>query len=452
MQISIKETGVLSFALEVDASAEDLQPDMNRAFRKHRAQLQLKGFRPGHVPLGMVKRLYGKDLADEAVQELLKEAFQDLVVDSGKYEVWEGSPRLDYDYDYEGDLHARVPFAVCPKIDIQDLEGQEIEVPSDKVTDGDIEQAVNDILWNYGEIRPVAEDDALIDGDMVTYDLQEIDSRLHVPVLGTLVTAEVLDLSQEKNALETALREVVIGAKVGERVRFEVRVDSSSAVEEMAKQRSYEAQLTRAERFEPAELADELVQRVTADEEVSVETFRAWVADVFGHKLARKNWEIRQDRMVDRLLEMHKFDAPDVVVQEFVDRMVARAVQHSITSGEALGSEEALRAKLRPMVENRTRWFSLRKALVAHFKLDITEEDIEQDLFSRAYGDVMNSMYRNQAASEVQEEDRYDSLAITYRIENQKLFEALSEKFNVVQSASDESPAAEPEVAAAADE
>ena len=63
MEFSIEETGVLSYCLKVEVSAEDLEPDINREVRKHRAQLQMKGFRPGRVPVGLVRRLYGKVLA-----------------------------------------------------------------------------------------------------------------------------------------------------------------------------------------------------------------------------------------------------------------------------------------------------------------------------------------------------------------------------------------------------
>ena len=284
MEFNIEETGVLSYCLKVEVSAQDLEPDINRAVRKHRAQLQMKGFRPGHVPAGMVRRLYGKELAQEAVRGLLEEMYQDLVVDSGRYNVWQDSEAYDYDYEYEKDLTARITFAEQPAIELQEVEGQEIEVPSDDLTEEHVEQALEDILWNYGDLQPLEEGRVIEEGDILTYDLQEIDPKLRAPIVGTTRKGQELMLSKESSAVEKALREAALGAQVGSVVRFGVDLDDKGVVQDVVERRSYEASITDAKRWRAAEVTDELVRRVTGEEEQSADTFRDWVAAINGNQ------------------------------------------------------------------------------------------------------------------------------------------------------------------------
>ena len=60
---TIKQVGPVEYELDITATAEDLAPKFKKALREQRARTHLKGFRPGKVPLSIVKKMYGKDLA-----------------------------------------------------------------------------------------------------------------------------------------------------------------------------------------------------------------------------------------------------------------------------------------------------------------------------------------------------------------------------------------------------
>ncbi len=446
MDFNIEEIGVLSYCLKVEVPAEDLEPDINRAVRKHRAQLQMKGFRPGRVPVGMVRRLYGKELAQDAVQDLLKEMFEDLVLDSGEYNVWEGSEQYDYDYEYETDLSARITFAEQPEIELQDFEGEEIEMPDDEVTEEIVERALEDILWNYGDLKLVEEGAEIEDGDMLTYDLQEIDPELRAPIVGTARKDQELTLSEEKSAVEEALREAALGAQVGSVVRFEVNLDGTGVVEEVVGRRSYEASIAAAERWQAAEVTDELVRRVTGSEDQSVDTFRDWVAVITEVKLRRRNEEVRQARMIDKLLEMHEFEVPQLATDRFLESALRRELARGAIDASIEGSVEALRARLEPVVERQARWIFLRDALLAEHGIDVSETDVRRDIVERAHGDVVDGIYMNQEPEDFLERDRTDPASVAYRVRNRKLFEKLADHFQAEPDDPVEWEEAEPEL------
>ncbi len=431
MEFSIEETGVLSYCLKVEVSTEDLEPDINREVRKHRAQLQMKGFRPGRVPVGLMRRHYGKELAQEAVRGLLEEMYEDLVLDSGEYDVWQGSAEYDYDYEYEKDLSARITFVEQPAIELQEVEGQEIEVPADHMTEEHVERALDDILWNYGDLQPVDEGADIDEGDILTYDLQEIDSKLGAPRVDTARKDQELVLSEEKNATETALREAALGAQVGSVVRFEVDSDDTGVVQDVVECRSYEAAITAAERWQAAEVTDELVRRVTGLEEQSVETFRDWVATITEAKLTRRNEEIRQERIIDRLLELHEFEVPQLVIDRFLESAWQRRIALYGVDWAAERSVNGLRRRLGPTVERQARWLFLRDALLEEYGIGVSEMDVQHDLLELAHEDVVEGLYMNREPEDFPEHDRADPDSVAYRVRNRKLFERLADSFQV---------------------
>ena len=431
MEFKIEETGTLSYCLKVEASAQDLEPDINRAVRKHRAQLQMKGFRPGHVPVKLVMRLYGKELAQEAVRGLLEEMFTDLVLDSGNYNVWKDSEQYDYDYEYEKELTARITFAEWPTIELQDPEGQEIELPTRHVTAEDVEQALEDILWNYGGLQQVEEGADIEEGDILTYDLQEIDPELSSPIVGTARKDQELMLSEEDNAIEVALRDAALDAQVGSVVRFEVDSDEWNVVRDPVSCRSYEAAITAVRRWQAADLTDELVRRVTREQEHSTENFRNWVAGLMKTRLRRRNEEMRQECMIERLVEMHEFEVPQLAIDRLLYSYLRQEIARGAVDASAEGNLEAMRERFGLAAERRARWIFLRGALLGKYGVDYSTTDVDLDVVELVTEELAESMYMNREPREAMKLDRAAGESVEYRVLSRNLFAKLAEVFQI---------------------
>ena len=68
METSIKERNAVEFEFVIDAPASELAPLVDQALRRQRARAQVKGFRPGKVPLSMLKKLYGESLVMDVLE------------------------------------------------------------------------------------------------------------------------------------------------------------------------------------------------------------------------------------------------------------------------------------------------------------------------------------------------------------------------------------------------
>ena len=118
MRTSIQKISDVEYDLEIKATAEDLAGDLTKAIRQQRGQTTLKGFRPGHVPLSVVKRIYGKSLAYGIAEQHVQNAYEVEIMGDDTYKVL-GQPTItDLTYEYDGDLRTVVRFGVRPEFEL----------------------------------------------------------------------------------------------------------------------------------------------------------------------------------------------------------------------------------------------------------------------------------------------------------------------------------------------
>ncbi len=139
MQTTIKQVGPVEYELDITATAEDLAPEFKKALRAQRTRTHLKGFRPGKVPLSLVKKMYGKTLAYGIADKSVQETYEDVVLNSDEHDVL-GQPKItELEYEMDGDLHAVIHFGVRPEIVLQDLAGETVDTLVYEVTDEEVE-------------------------------------------------------------------------------------------------------------------------------------------------------------------------------------------------------------------------------------------------------------------------------------------------------------------------
>ena len=112
--------------------------------------------------------------------------------------------------------------------------------------------------------------------------------------------------------------------------------------------------------------------------------------------------------MIDRLLEMHEFEVPQLAIDRFLESALRRELARGTVDASAEGSIEALRTRLEPVVERQARWIFLRDALLVEHGIDVSETDVRRDLVERAHGDVVDGLYMNQEPADFLEHGRTD--------------------------------------------
>ena len=155
MQTHINRISDVTCDLEIEAAAEELASDFKAALQRQRTRTEMKGFRPGKVPVGLVKRIHGEEIAYMLAHEKVQEAFRKEVIESKQYDVV-GRPVLTtLDYEMDGDLRAVIRFGVRPEITLKDLSGEKIPRLKRDVTDEDVAEHLERIRRSRATLVPV---------------------------------------------------------------------------------------------------------------------------------------------------------------------------------------------------------------------------------------------------------------------------------------------------------
>jgi ATP-dependent Clp protease protease subunit len=156
--------------VEVEIPADLISREANRVTSEFGRQAKVPGFRPGKIPLSVVRNRFAKEIQDEVVSRVLGESFRSVVQEKGLEPV--GEPKLEHlDPFIDGaPMKFKARFEVKPQIDLGEYRGLEIEEPKIEVSETDIEAMVERLRLSVSHLRPVV-DRGAEDGDVAMIEI-----------------------------------------------------------------------------------------------------------------------------------------------------------------------------------------------------------------------------------------------------------------------------------------
>jgi len=158
MNITHEPLSDLSAKIQIKVSKDDYEKEVDAELKKYQRQASMPGFRPGKVPFGMVKKMYGPSITGEKINQLVSDALNNYLVEQKMPVIGYPLPMQEAtDIDAVKDnedisLTFEVGFAPEINIDLSKIEVPFIEI---KATDNDIQKTVDNIIDNNPEITSV---------------------------------------------------------------------------------------------------------------------------------------------------------------------------------------------------------------------------------------------------------------------------------------------------------
>jgi len=175
MQVSVENTGGLQRRLTVQVPGQEIQQQVETKLKEMSKSVRIKGFRPGRVPLSVVRQRYGKQVRLDIVTETMQRSLQQAIRDEDLRPA--STPRLDVEPENldAGDLEFSALIEVYPEIDTLDVSGIDIERPEAEVTDEDVDEMLQTLRgqrkqWEDVERKAQAGDRVLLEYSAETED------------------------------------------------------------------------------------------------------------------------------------------------------------------------------------------------------------------------------------------------------------------------------------------
>ena len=254
MQVSVEQTSELGRKLTIQVPTEKLESEIISRLNSLKGRVKIDGFRPGKIPLNVVRKRFGAQVRQEVMADEMKASYQEAVIKEKLRPA--SSPNIETEQVEEGkDLTFTASFDVYPEFKLCDLSQLEVEVQTSEVTDQNVDDALQRMRKQH--MNWVQYDGASEDGQ-----------RMIINFIGKLGDeefeggkAEDFTLTLGEGRMIPGFEEQLIGLKAEDKKTFNVNFPQDYGNEKLAGQEAtFDIEVKKVEAGELPKLDDEFVK------------------------------------------------------------------------------------------------------------------------------------------------------------------------------------------------
>ncbi|WP_108823214.1 trigger factor [Dysgonomonas sp. Marseille-P4361] len=376
MNISLTNVDSVNAIIQISVAKADYQEKLDNAIKAFRKKANVPGFRPGTVPVGMVKKMYGKSILAEEINKMVGEGLYNYIQEN-KLNVL-GEPLANeekqqpIDFTIEGDYDFFFDIALSPEIKLELSDKDKVDYYKINVDEELVDKQIESYKANYGKYEKVEE--GAKETDLIKGLIVELEDG-KVKEGGISVEAGIVMPSYMKDKEEQAK---FVGAKAGDVIVFnpgkayegnEAEIASllhieKDAVEAIAPEFNFE--ITEITRYKEADLDQELFDKVFGEGNVKDEgEFKARVRETIEDQFA-------PDSDYKFLLDAKEVLENKVGDLQFPDAFLKRWL---MTTGEER-TAETLDAEY-PKIIADLKFHLIKEQIAKDFELQIENEDMK---------------------------------------------------------------------------
>ena len=329
MQVSIETTSGLERRLTVGVPAERVDIEVNSRLLKAAQNVKLPGFRPGKVPMKVMRQRFGAGVRQEVLGEVMSQSFQEAVIQEKLRPA--GQPSIEpRNLEAGKDLEYVATFEVFPDVDVVEMKDFAVEKPTAEVTDQDIDNIIDVFRKQQGSWDAVERTAA--DGDKVNIDYAGTND-------GEAFeggSADASDLELGSGRMIPGFEDGIVGMKAGEEKTLQLSFPEDYHSEEL-KGAAVEFKVTLNSVLElvPAAL-DEALFAQYGVEDGGEEQFRKEVGENMARELKNAIQGKLKQQVMDAVLDAHQsLEVPKSLVGQEINVMRSQMFQQFGGAGAA---------------------------------------------------------------------------------------------------------------------
>lgn len=328
MQVSVESGEGLERKLTIEIPAESVSEKVENRLKEISRQVRLDGFRPGKVPMRVVKQRFGMQARQEVYGDIIQSTFYEAAAQEKLTPAGEPSIEIN-DESGEGGFSYVASFEVVPVFELADLSDAEIEKPVSEVTDADVDAMFDKLrkqrtTWN--EVDRAAQNDDKLDINfkgIMDGEAFEGGSAENAPIV--LGSGAMID------GFESGL----LGASKGDERSLELKFPDEYHADNLAgKEVTFEVTVNSVSEPVLPEIDNEFVKSLGV-ESGNADDLREEVKTNMTHELNQKVQGLIKERVMDAFIEKHDFDIPSAMVKQEAERMKEQAKNDMQARGQA---------------------------------------------------------------------------------------------------------------------
>ncbi|NEV77810.1 trigger factor [Rhodopseudomonas sp. BR0C11] len=389
--MQVKETVAdgLKREFQVNVPAADIDAKIDEKLADLKDKVRLNGFRPGKVPTAHLKRVYGRSVAAETIDKLVRDTNDGIFSERGfrlatepKITMPQDQKEIEDILEGKSDLNYTVAIEVVPAIELADFKSFSVEKPVVEVADSDVDEAIKRIADANRAYADKAEGAKAETGDRVTVSFKgTIDG-----VAFDGGTGEDIPVVIGSASFIPGFEDQLVGIAVGETRTIKVTFPTNYASETLAgKPAEFETTATKLEAPQETTIDDEFAKTLGLEsldklKEAAKARLAAEYAGVSRLKVKRQ--------LLDRLDEAHKFDAPPSLIEQEFEVMWRSINAEMQSTGKTFAdentTEDAAKEEYRKIADRRVRLGLVLSEIGEKNKIQVTDDEVSRAVIERA--------------------------------------------------------------------
>jgi len=389
MEVTETLSDGLKREFQVQVPAADLEARVTERLGELKDRVQLRGFRPGKVPVTHLKKIYGKAVMAETVEAVIRELNAKIVSDRGlklamapKVTIPNEETEVENIIGGKSDLAYTLALEILPKIELADFKGIKLERQVAEVTDAQVAEALEKIAEQNRPFAAKGEGAKVENGDRVVIDFTgRIDGT---PFEGG--TGGDVGVNVGSGTFIPGFEDQLIGMGLGETRLVKVTFPANYMNDKLA---------GKAAEFDVTAKSIEAPGSVTVDENFakslgleSLDKLKEAVKGRLQQEHAGLSRQRLKRQLLDKLDEMHKFALPPTLAEDEF-KSVWNAVENDLkaqgrTFADEGTTEEKARDEYRGIAERRVRLGLVLAEIGEKNKISVTEDEITRAIVERA--------------------------------------------------------------------
>jgi len=373
MKVVVNELEGCKRGLEVEIPGEQVSEEFERSFREYSRHAKIPGFRPGKIPIDIVKRRFGKEVRDEVIGRMVRE-YSSRALEEKKLRPVDAPVLDEVNYEDGRALTFKATFEVRPVLTVSDYRSIPVTVTRRQVSDEMVEAAVRQLAERAAKLE-------LVTGRQV----QKGDY-----VVGTLtcrfLKGKGKPLADEPLLLEAGAEDnhpdfnaAILGAEAGSTKTFETTYpDEERAGALRGCTVSYTLAIKEIKKKVLPNIDDNLAKELGDFQDLSA--LRERVKGELEQRARAAEMAEGKDRILSYLVERHPIDVPAALVQAEVDRRLEAIVREMIAQGRDPAKSEINwaeeREKMVPAATGTVRAMLILEAIAVQEGIEVTDDEV----------------------------------------------------------------------------
>jgi len=389
MQVTETLAEGLKHEFKVSVPASDLDAKADAKLVDLKDKVKLNGFRPGKVPVSHLKKVYGRSVMAETIDQTIRDTNTQIFTDRGFRLATE--PKITMPTEKEEveellagktDLTYTVAIEVVPTIQLADFKTFSVEKPVVEVTDAEVDEAIKRIADQNRPYAAKAEGAKAENGDRVTISFKgSINGELFDGGTGEGIPV-VIGAGQFIPGFE----EQLVGIGAGETRTLKVTFPKNYASEKLAGQPAeFETTATLIEAPGETKIDDEFAKTLGLE---SLEKLKEAARERLVAEFAGATRQRVKRALLDRLDDSHKFEAPPSLIAEEFNLMWNSIKAEMESSGKTFAdedtTEEAAKEEYQKIADRRVRLGLVLSEIGEKNKITVTDDEVSRAVIERA--------------------------------------------------------------------